>query len=404
MGKRSATQPTKRSVNSALAMAVSHNADTPDCSSSATQVISDTTSSDNLCGVCQQVVAPDLINTTSLTCCICDLPHHGTCLDINSTLISFLHVVVDIGGWCCSTCIKSKGFTKVTRKPKKQSINDVINNDLSEIKKQLNLLADAITKISTPHVPMPTSESITNQPTSTYASHLCPIVNGRQESSTSTNTGHSHLPNQSSLHDYTQPQLLITKTSMNYAEAVLSSKPFPPTQNTSASYPSQDSAQRQANIVVSGLPPVTSVSDARLFYDLCLHELNISPSIRCTSRLGRTTAGKIQPLLISLTSSVKAECILAVAKDLRKSQFAFIRDNIYVNRHLSPAELLTAYKLRLSHRQKAVPNNYQAEQQSLPVPTTTSTETDFNILNSQISSNVFNSVSFPHLPPIDNPK
>ena len=73
-----------------------------------------------LCGVCKLITSVDSIQVASLQCCLCNIHYHGACLNVsNTSLLDFLYVVTEIGGWCCSTCrqpkpAKSGRVSKVT--------------------------------------------------------------------------------------------------------------------------------------------------------------------------------------------------------------------------------------------------------------------------------------------------
>src|SRR6266536_6270151 len=82
--------------------------------------------------------------------------------------------------------------------------------------------------------------------------------------------------------------------------------------------------------------------------NIFLTHLNLSPDIKSTFRLGRPLPSKPQPLLISLKSPAEAEQIISHAKNLRLSNSQFIRDHIFINRHLTRAESQAAYETRLN--------------------------------------------------------
>ena len=51
-----------------------------------------------LCGNCNQHVSNDKLDVTALQCCLCDVYFHGSCLNVDDSLLSFLHVVAELGG------------------------------------------------------------------------------------------------------------------------------------------------------------------------------------------------------------------------------------------------------------------------------------------------------------------
>ena len=111
-------------------------------------------------------------------------------------------------------------------------------------------------------------------------------------------------------------------------------------------------SQRSSNIVVTGLPISQIASDAVQFLELCQSELDISIKITFAIRLGQKTPGKIQPLLVTLESADNVEHIMYYVRDLRHSTSPFVRENIFINRHLTRAESLAAYHARVQRRQK----------------------------------------------------
>src|SRR6266536_3328762 len=94
------------------------------------------------CGKCHTVVHTDAVYVSALKCCLCEVSYHGSCLELNSTLISFLHVVADVGGWCCLDCRKvdNKKITNPTARPKKENIN----TEIAGIKEQLQSITELL--------------------------------------------------------------------------------------------------------------------------------------------------------------------------------------------------------------------------------------------------------------------
>ena len=57
------------------------------------------------CFACKQSIATGLFQTSSLKCHFCENHYHGVCLDMaNKSLLDFLYVVDEIGGWTCTNC------------------------------------------------------------------------------------------------------------------------------------------------------------------------------------------------------------------------------------------------------------------------------------------------------------
>jgi hypothetical protein len=123
-----------------------------------------------------------------------------------------------------------------------------------------------------------------------------------------------------------------------------------------------DKQRRRANVVVAGLKPIDGVSDADLFLQLCEVNLPLKPSIlsdKCR-RLGKAIAGRVQPLLVPLTSEEAVSELLGCAPQLRKAEDVNIRSEVYINADLTPAESLAAWEARNRRREKKA----HTEQQS----------------------------------------
>jgi hypothetical protein len=112
--------------------------------------------------------------------------------------------------------------------------------------------------------------------------------------------------------------------------------------------------KRSSNIIISGLAPSTDKSDAELFVELCEDHLPIKPGFVHDScrRLGKPLANKIQPLLVTLNSTVAASDVLSCAGELRKSSDASIKSSVYINADLTPAEALAAFEERVRRRER----------------------------------------------------
>lgn len=106
-----------------------------------------------------------------------------------------------------------------------------------------------------------------------------------------------------------------------------------------------DSNRRKNNVLVTGLVPVDGTSDKELFTNLCEEHLNLKPFVeesRC-KRVGKQADGKIQPLLITLTSEETVNDVIAASRALRNCQCHPSHKSIYVNKDLTPAAAYAAY-------------------------------------------------------------
>ena len=107
---------------------------------------------------------------------------------------------------------------------------------------------------------------------------------------------------------------------------------------------------REASVIVTGLAPVTTKSDAEIFASICASELNFQPNINTVKRLGRQLVGKIQPLLVNLKKADQAKQLIDSAKKLRQSSDPIIREKVYINPNLTRAEAAAAYQIRVQRR------------------------------------------------------
>ena len=262
-----------------------------------------------LCIKCGKNVSTDALHVTSLKCCICENHYHGTCMDIeNPTLLSFLHVVADIGGWACVSCRKRGGKAPARATKKQENISD----DIAQIKSQLVSISDALK-----HATINTSEggqSVWKLPSSDI------------------------FKPPSSSHSISSPPTLDT----NVRTALLSA----------VHTEFQSITNRALNVVVTGIKPSTIAIDAVQFSELCATELLIYPTVKSTRRLGKVVVGKIQPLLVTLHNTDDVREILNSARLLRNSASDHVRNHIYINKHMTKAESLTAYNIRKQRRDK----------------------------------------------------
>ena len=89
-------------------------------------------------------------------------------------------------------------------------------------------------------------------------------------------------------------------------------------------------------------------TDATLFEELCFSMLDISPHVKSTYRFGKQSPTKPQLLLVTLGSIAEAESILVNARNLRKSSTPYIKDNVFINKHMTKA--LAAHNARVKRR------------------------------------------------------
>lgn len=109
--------------------------------------------------------------------------------------------------------------------------------------------------------------------------------------------------------------------------------------------------RHETSVIVSGLQPTSSQSDSDLFVAMCQAEFHILPNVILTKRLGRNEDVKMQPLLVVLKQAAEANKLISLAKTLRRSTNAAVRETVYINPYMTRAEAAAAYQLRQQRRQ-----------------------------------------------------
>lgn len=106
---------------------------------------------------------------------------------------------------------------------------------------------------------------------------------------------------------------------------------------------------RKNSVIISGLP-IRSCTDKLSVSQLFKTEFDLDTDISVCKRLGQKISGKIQPLLVVLKNVEHVNWILSHAKSLRQSDDMFVRNQLYINPHLTKAEALAAYEQRCQRR------------------------------------------------------
>ena len=118
-------------------------------------------------------------------------------------------------------------------------------------------------------------------------------------------------------------------------------------------YVNQLIKEKRANsVVIKGLDipndqPINTMVARFLFT-----ELQVDTDIKYCKRLGRPTAGRVQPLLVVLSTVDEASVILARARDLRHSPNPYTKECIYIGPNLTASEAQAEYQLRCRRRQR----------------------------------------------------
>jgi len=111
---------------------------------------------------------------------------------------------------------------------------------------------------------------------------------------------------------------------------------------------------RHCNIVVSGLPINSDLTDEQQFTELSYAEFNYTPAIIHTKRLGKKIVNRLQPLLVVLQDEEQAGLLLSFAKLLRNSSDEYTSRSIFISPHQTRAERQAAYEARVRRREQAI--------------------------------------------------
>ena len=136
----------------------------------------------------------------------------------------------------------------------------------------------------------------------------------------------------------------------------------------------RDKDRRAKSITVNGLMPNNGISDSDNFHQLCISEFSINAQIISTRRLGKSSDGRVRPLLVSLSSKDVADDIIKHDQLLRRSTVSTVRDNVFINRNLTKIEAQLAYnercqrRQRLQQRQRQQPQPHQPQQAPISSP------------------------------------
>jgi hypothetical protein len=111
-----------------------------------------------------------------------------------------------------------------------------------------------------------------------------------------------------------------------------------------------DKRQRANNVIITGLPSTSDMTDKERFLHLCSAEFGLRPPVLSCRRLGKAGTGRSQPLLVRLESGNDAKYCVEHAKDLRHSLEVFVRNSVFINADLTKAEANAAYQQRCLRR------------------------------------------------------
>ena len=111
--------------------------------------------------------------------------------------------------------------------------------------------------------------------------------------------------------------------------------------------------KRANNVVISGLVTNENFDDKAVITGMIYQEFGREITVKHCRRLGRKIDGKTQNILVSLSSADEASYLISNARHLRRSNNEFVRQNVYINADLTPAEAKASYELRRARRQRA---------------------------------------------------
>ena len=252
----------------------------------------------------------------------------------NETLLDFLYVIAEVGGWCCPSCrLTKKVAGGKTSGTSASHHHEHINQELQVIKDQLTHLTSSLLPISKNSFVQPTSlANMVSQKSYAQVAASEPDGDGKKPGVVDSIPGING--------EIRTAILSAVHTEMLTKE------------------------ERALNVVITGMKISSFASDAVQFAELCSSEFNIQPTIRSNARLGKVIEGKIQPLLVSLNSSTEVDNLIKRANLLRFSRSPQVRDRIYLNRHMTRAEALAAYNARVFRRSKVSNQSNQSNQSS----------------------------------------
>jgi hypothetical protein len=127
-----------------------------------------------------------------------------------------------------------------------------------------------------------------------------------------------------------------------------------------------DKTRRASNFIVSGLPPRSGVTDKAQVAELVSTDVGLQINIKSCRRLGKMLPNKIQQLLITVRDPSEAESVVGAAKGLRSSEDPYVRDHVFINADLTPAESKALYDERCRRRALATQQKTTSKQGNQP--------------------------------------
>ena len=107
---------------------------------------------------------------------------------------------------------------------------------------------------------------------------------------------------------------------------------------------------RAKNFVISGLHPDASLSDKNLVQQFIAGNLGRTVHVTACKRLGAPVVGRVQRLLVTVETTQQASAVIDAAKILRSSPKQEIRNTVFINPDMTPAEQRAAFEMRCRRR------------------------------------------------------
>jgi hypothetical protein len=116
----------------------------------------------------------------------------------------------------------------------------------------------------------------------------------------------------------------------------------------------RDVSRRKKNVIITGLSEnATKEKDTQCILDIAyeIFNLDLTSHIVSCKRIGKVVSTRPRWLLVVLDSETAAENLLHCAPMLRDSGNAYLSNNVYINRDLTPEEATEAYMRRQERRE-----------------------------------------------------
>jgi len=314
------------------------------------------------CGNCNKQIELSKLETLYLKCCICDQGFHSCCLDIEESLEQYLYVVTAIGGWCCHKCRGNRPPKPVDNGKNKDNSGHLenISSEIRSLQTQIHSLSGIISELCERN----NAGSDMFDGVKIFKPTFSQTVKNLSAQNRHTPAG---KPSQDL--DTQQRVGISSNTSSKSGDAILASNfenQFKTAVLSAVHSEMKSIARRSNSIVVSGFHKRTTISDKDHFIKFCSQFFQFEPNVVSTSRLGSEKENKVQPLLVTFADSSEPEYLVRNAKLLRSVADDYVKNNIFINKHMTYAERKAAYEARLLRR------NSTSVPSQLSVPTSSS--------------------------------